>query len=135
MQRSDSPDKIGSISGIITFFIGIALLILTFYAGFILLLDPNKLLAFADLIPILEAPEGEIFAIFARVNVYIIPIILLFVLGYISSKITAHGIQLYRARLSVQFKKAFLGQEQRTRQGHSTGENLSQQTKDSAVPP
>lgn len=126
MRESDSPDKIGLISGIAAFFIGIALLILTFYAGFILFLDPSKLLVFADLVPILEASGGGIFAIFARVNAYIIPIILLFVLGYIASKITAHGIQLYGTRPLTQYKKASSGQEQHTRQGHATEEKQFQ---------
>lgn len=105
MSNSDSLNKVGSISGIIVFFIGVALLAFTFYSGLILLLYPERLAAFAELIP---APKingqgaGELMSglatIITRVVAYNIPILLILVLGYIASKIAAQGIQMYRTR-------------------------------------
>ncbi|MBS7638988.1 MAG: hypothetical protein QW600_00960 [Candidatus Bathyarchaeia archaeon] len=97
-------DKVGPLMGISVFLIGIILLAFTFYAGIMYLYDPSKLAAFAELIPVPEFRGEEnpliqgIAVIATRIIAYIIPILIIFVLGYIASKITAQGIQMYRTR-------------------------------------
>lgn len=98
MQESDSLDKAGVISGIIVFFLGIFLLILTFYIGLTLLLDPNKLVAFTALLPSSKSQGDWFLSTLIYGVAYSIPILLLFVLGYIASKVVTYGIQMYRTR-------------------------------------
>ncbi|MEM2027346.1 MAG: hypothetical protein QW341_00380 [Candidatus Bathyarchaeia archaeon] len=98
MSKPDSSSRIGPVAGIIVFFIGVALLAFTFYSGIILLLYPERLAAFAELIPASDAGDG-LTTLVARVVAYLIPVLLMFVLGYVASKIAAHGMQMYRVRL------------------------------------
>lgn len=98
MQASDSLDKAGAISGIIVFFLGIFLLIFTFYIGLTLLLDPNKLTAFTTLLPSSGAQGNWLLSMVLHGVAYSIPILLLFVLGYIASKVVTYGIQMYKTR-------------------------------------
>jgi len=103
MSGTDPVNKVGPIMGIIVFLVGIILLAFLFYAGLSFLYDPSKLASFAGLIPTPEVGGGEsgiggIAVIVTRITAYIIPILIIFVLGYIASKITAHGMQLYRSR-------------------------------------
>ncbi|MEM2342361.1 MAG: hypothetical protein QXX94_07740 [Candidatus Bathyarchaeia archaeon] len=129
MSSSESPvDKIGPLMGIAVFLVDIILLAFTFYAGITYLYDPSKLAAFAELIP---APEfgGEeavlirgIAVIATRIIAYIIPILIIFVLGYIASKITAQGIQMYRTRLPTPPRK----EQMKSVEGEHTEQPASQ---------
>ncbi|MBS7606214.1 hypothetical protein KEJ14_00020 [Candidatus Bathyarchaeota archaeon] len=98
MQELDSLSKVGTISGIIVFFLGIFLLILTFYTGLTFILDPNKLVAFTALLPSSKTQGDWLLSTLIYGAAYLIPILLLFVLGYIASKVVAYGIQMYRTR-------------------------------------
>ncbi|MCX8171305.1 MAG: hypothetical protein N3E47_04975 [Candidatus Bathyarchaeota archaeon] len=95
MGKPDSFSKMGPIAGIIVFFIGVSLLAFTFYSGLTLLLYPERLAGFADLIPTPET-SGDLVAAIVGMVAYLLPVLLIFALGYVASKIAAQGIQMYR---------------------------------------
>lgn len=104
MSQHNPGSKTGHFAGLIVFFLGVALLAFTFYNGLIFLLYPEKLAAFSNLIlppEVKDQYEGlfsGLYMIAARIVSYLIPALLLMVLGYIASKITMHGIEMYRTR-------------------------------------
>ncbi|MBS7624605.1 MAG: hypothetical protein QXF59_05635 [Candidatus Bathyarchaeia archaeon] len=104
MSQRDSADKTGHIAGLIVFFLGIALLAFTFCNGLLFLMYPERLADFAKLIPQIEVrgqpedPFSSLYIIMTRIAAYLIPALLLLVLGYIASRITMHGIQMYRTK-------------------------------------
>lgn len=101
-------DGEGRIIGLIVFSIGIALLIITFYIGLSFLIDPRRLAAFAELIPEPKDLDGVfpgISIIITRVIAYVIPVLLIFVLGYIASKVISQGIIMYRHEKMAEYGK------------------------------
>lgn len=106
MSQHDSTDKMGHIAGLAVFFLGIALLAFTFCNGLLFLMYPERLAAFTNLIPQIEVrgqpedPFSGLYIIMTRITAYLIPALLLLVLGYIASKITMHGIQMYKTKPS-----------------------------------
>lgn len=88
--------KTGSISGLVVFFLGIVMLILTFVFALLAFLNPERIQAFTDLIP---ASEGEFEGAIKAIG-YIVAIALLWVMGSIGGRVVAHGVQMFKSRPS-----------------------------------
>lgn len=93
----------GRVTGIIVFLLGIALLTFTYFLGYLILTDVERLREYVNLIPlpqplISEELVGAFGIPLSKFLSYIIPIIFLFLLGYIASKIAYYGIQMWRVR-------------------------------------
>ncbi len=88
--------KKASISGLVVFFLGITLLIFTFVAAFIVLLNPSWIAEFGKLIP---APEGDWQGVLKAAG-YAIAIGLLMVMVSIAGRVTAQGIKMFKAQPS-----------------------------------
>ena len=93
--------KAGNISGLVVFFVGIALLILTFVFAALAFANPDRIADFKNLIP---NSGGEFEGLFKAVG-YLIAIGLLYVMGFIGGKIAGHGIGMYRTRPSTESDK------------------------------
>ena len=85
-----------SISGLVVFFVGIALLLVTFIVALLAFIDPDRVGDFGNLIP---APEGDWEGAVKALG-YLVAIGLLMVLGSVAGKITAMGIRMFKARPS-----------------------------------
>lgn len=92
----DKTTKAGSLSGLVVFFLGIALLILTFVFALLAFLNPERIEAFTDLIP---GSEGEFEGAIKAIG-YLVAIALLWVMGSIAGRIVGHGIQMFKSRPS-----------------------------------
>jgi len=92
--------EIGPISGLIVFFIGICLLIFTFFTGYTFVTNPSSLRSFGELIP--DSAAGSVGSLGAviRIPAYLIPVTFLFALGYVAAKISAQGIQMFRTQIA-----------------------------------
>lgn len=75
------------------FALGLILLVMTFFATFMIFRNPAVLEAFSKLIPIVNVQEGPLMMnnIF-KVITYAIAVLLLWVMGSISGRIAKHGI-------------------------------------------
>ena len=90
--------KTASISGLVVFFVGIALLILTFVFAFLAFANPDRIADFRNLVP---DSGGEYEGLIKAVG-YIVAIGLLLVMGFVGGKIAGYGIGMYRARPSTE---------------------------------
>ncbi|MEM1515206.1 MAG: hypothetical protein QXH24_04055 [Candidatus Bathyarchaeia archaeon] len=105
--------KIGQITGLIIFLAGVALLAFTYFLGYSLLTNREMLAWYANLIPLPTLNGGKqtnilisiIAAPLAGLASYVVPILILFVLGYITSKIVSNGIQVWRTKPETEEKK------------------------------
>lgn len=106
--------RIGQITGLTIFLAGIALLAFTYFLGYSLLTNREILTWYANLIPLPTLSGGgeqtnilvnAIAAPLAGFASYVIPILILFVLGYIASKIAYNGIQMWRTKPEIEEKK------------------------------
>lgn len=88
--------KAAPVIGLVVFFVGIVLLILTFVYAILAFLNPERIQAFTDLIP---ASEGEFEGAIKAIG-YLVAIALLWVMGSIGGRLTAHGIQMFKSRPS-----------------------------------
>ena len=98
MKGEEKMKKTGSISGLVVFFVGIALLILTFVFAFLTFTNPERIADFKNLIP---ASGGEYEGLIKAVG-YVVAIGLLLVMGFVGGKIAGYGIGMYRARPSTE---------------------------------
>lgn len=110
----DSMLRANQIIGLIVFLSGIALLAFTYFLGYSMLTDVGTLTKYANLIPLPKPGSGDdlasvlssaIAAPLTGLASYIIPVLILFVLGYIASKISFNGIQMWRARSETREEK------------------------------
>jgi hypothetical protein len=85
-----------SISGLVVFFVGIALLVVTFVVALLAFINPDRVGGFGDLIP---APEGEWEGAVTALG-YLVAIGLLMVLGYVAGRIAGLGIRMFKAQPS-----------------------------------
>ena len=88
--------KAGPISGLVVFFLGIALLIVTFVFALLAFLSPERIEAFTDLIP---ASEGEFEGAIKAIG-YLVAVGLLWVMGSLAGRVAAHGIQMFKSKPS-----------------------------------
>lgn len=94
--------KKANISGLIIFFLGIALLVATFVVALLAFLNPDRVGDFGKLIP---APEGEWGGALKGIG-YAVAIGLLMVMGSMGGRITALGIRMFKAQPSSEPDKA-----------------------------
>ncbi len=73
-------------------FLGVILLTTTFFLGLYTLLNPDFIEEFSDLI----TTEGDGIAALVDMLIYIIPVLLLFVMGSIGGRIIKHGLNLIK---------------------------------------
>ena len=92
----DKPAKAGLISGLVVFFLGIALLIITFVLALMAFMNPERIQAFSDLIP---ASEGDFEGAIKAMG-YIVAIGLLWVMGSVAGRIVGHGIRMFKSKPS-----------------------------------
>jgi hypothetical protein len=85
-------ERVEKISGILIFFVGVGLLIFTFFLAYTLFINPSTLLSFSGLIP--NIPENE----FLRLLSYLIPILLLLVMSSVAGKIALIGIKMCKLK-------------------------------------
>ena len=85
-----------SISGLVVFFVGIVLLVVTFIVALVAFINPDSVGGFGDLIP---APEGDWEGAVKALG-YLVAIGLLMVLGYVAGKTAALGIRMFKAQPS-----------------------------------
>ena len=90
--------KAGPISGLVVFFLGIALLIVTFVFALLAFLSPERIEAFTDLIP---ASEGEFEGAIKAIG-YLVAVGLLWVMGSLARRVAAHGIQMFKSKPSTE---------------------------------
>ncbi len=90
----DKTTRTGSLSGLVVFFLGIALLILTFVFTLLAFLNPERIEAFIDLIP---GSGGEYEGAVKAIG-YLVAVALLWVMGSVAGRIVGHGIQMYRSK-------------------------------------
>jgi hypothetical protein len=88
--------KAGPISGLVVFFLGIALLILTFVFALLAFINPERIQAFTDLIP---GSEGEFEGAIKAIG-YLVAVGLLWVMGSVAGRIVGHGIRMFKSRPS-----------------------------------
>ncbi|MBM4445216.1 MAG: hypothetical protein FJ020_07945 [Chloroflexi bacterium] len=88
--------KAGPVSGLVVFFLGIVLLLVTFVFALLAFLNPERIEAFTDLIP---ASEGEFEGAIKAMG-YIVAVALLWVMGSLGGRIVGHGIQMFKSRPS-----------------------------------
>jgi hypothetical protein len=86
--------KKASISGLIVFFLGIALLVGTFVVALLAFIIPDRVADFGKLIP---APEGDWGGAVKALG-YAVAIGLLTVMGSVGGRITALGIRMFKAQ-------------------------------------
>ena len=83
-------------SGLVVFFVGIVLLIVTFIVALLAFISPGRVGGFGDLIP---APEGDWEGVVVALG-YLVAVALLVVLGSVAGKIAAMGIRMFKAQPS-----------------------------------
>jgi hypothetical protein len=101
-------DRMGQISGLIIFFVGVGLMLFTFYMGYTFITNPDGLAGFAKLVPPskVEVSAGGMpilgleELVGARMFVYLIPTSLILAMGYVASRISAVGVQMYMCKRS-----------------------------------
>lgn len=88
--------KKASTSGLVVFFVGIALLVVTFVVALVAFINPDRVGGFGDLIP---GPEGDWEGVVIALG-YLVAVGLLMVLGWVAGKIAAMGIRMFKAQPS-----------------------------------
>ena len=86
--------KASPVSGLVVFFLGIALLLVTFVFALLAFLNPERIEAFTDLIP---ASEGEFEGAIKAIG-YLVAVALLWVMGSVAGRIAGHGIQMFKSK-------------------------------------
>ncbi|MFP4005783.1 MAG: hypothetical protein ACLFUR_03570 [Candidatus Hadarchaeia archaeon] len=79
--------------GLIIFFLGIGLIILTFYFAYSVFTEPGALKRFAELAP---KSKSEIIESITKMASYLVAAILLWIMGSISSRIAEKGLEMYQ---------------------------------------
>lgn len=97
-SEGGSERKIISISGAIVFLAGVALLIYTFFTAFSFLTDPEGIIRFSEAFMQRLPPSQGFEGIVQLLISYLLPVLLLFVMGSVASKIASQGIQMLRMR-------------------------------------
>ncbi|MBC7114647.1 MAG: hypothetical protein H5T47_03345 [Archaeoglobi archaeon] len=97
-SRGGDGRKIISISGAIVFLAGVALLIYTFFTAFSFLTDPEGIIRFSEAFMQRLPPSQGFEGIVQLLISYLLPVLLLFVMGSVASKIASQGIQMLRMR-------------------------------------
>jgi hypothetical protein len=92
----DKAARVGPTSGLVVFFVGIALLILTFVLSLLAFINPERIEAFIDLIPGSDGEYGNA----VKAMGYLVAIGLLLVMGSVAGRIVGHGIGMFKARPS-----------------------------------
>jgi len=90
--------KIILISGALVFLLGIALLIYTFFTAFSFLTNPEGIIRFSEVFMQRIPPSEGLGNIIQLLISYLLPVLLLFVMGSVASKIASQGIQMLRMR-------------------------------------
>ena len=90
-----------SISGLVVFFSGIVLLVVTFIVALLAFINPDRVGGFGDLVP---APEGDWEGVVKALG-YLVAIGLLMVLGCVAGRITELGIRIFKAQPSSETDK------------------------------
>jgi len=85
-----------SASGLVVFFVGIVLLVVTFIVALLAFINPDRVGGFGDLIP---TPEGDWEGVVKALG-YLVAIGLLMVLGCVAGRIAALGIRMFKAQPS-----------------------------------
>jgi hypothetical protein len=93
--------KKASTSGLVVFFAGIVLLVVTFIVALLAFINPDRVGGFGDLIP---APAGDWEGAVKALG-YLVAIGLLMVLGWVAGKITTMGIRMFKAQPSSETDK------------------------------
>jgi hypothetical protein len=93
--------KKASTSGLVVFFLGIVLLVVTFIVALLAFINPDRVGGFGDLIP---APEGDWEGVVIALG-YLVAIGLLMVLGWVAGKIAAMGIRMFKAQPSSELDR------------------------------
>lgn len=88
--------KGGPISGLVVFFLGIALIVVTFVFALLAFLNPERIQAFTNLIP---ASEGEFEGAIKAIG-YVVAVGLLWVMGSLAGRMAGHGIQMFKSKPS-----------------------------------
>ena len=88
--------RVGGISGLVIFFLGIVLLVATFVVALLAFLNPDRVGDFAKLIP---APEGEWGGALKGIG-YAVAVGFLFVMGSVGGRIASLGIKMFKAQPS-----------------------------------
>lgn len=84
--------------GLAVFFLGVALLILTFYTAYSVFTNPETLKGFAALGPEVEGGEiGKLIGPVVEMMSYVIAGLLLWVMGSVGGRIAKHGMKMYTA--------------------------------------
>ena len=85
--------------GIGVFFVGVGLLIFTFYLAYTTYTNPKTLLPFCELMPTITG-EGILGLLgnLSKILGYIIPTLLFFVMSFIAGKIAMLGIEMYKSK-------------------------------------
>ncbi len=86
--------KKANISGLVVFFLGIALLVATFVVALLAFINPDRVADFGKLIP---TPEGNWEGALKGVG-YVVAIGFLWVMGSIGGRIATHGIRMFKAQ-------------------------------------
>jgi hypothetical protein len=88
--------KKANISGLVVFFLGIALLVATFIVALLAFIIPDRVADFGDLIP---APDGDWEGAVKALG-YAVAVALLMVVVSIAGRIAALGIRMFKAQPS-----------------------------------
>ena len=86
--------RTGRISGLVSFFVGIALLLATFILAAMAFADPDRLARFTNLIPY----SGGDYEGLVKAVGYLIAIGLLLVMVLVGALVTRRGLEMYEAK-------------------------------------
>ncbi|PTD93883.1 hypothetical protein C9439_05430 [archaeon SCG-AAA382B04] len=89
-------EKFGFGSGVVIFFLGIILLLFTFYVVYSVFTNPEALSGFQALAPQVGGELGQVIGPVVNVMTYLVAALLLWVMGSISGRITKYGISMYK---------------------------------------
>jgi len=93
--------RVGHISGLLVFFVGIGLLIFTFVLAYLAFTNPDRIKTFTDLIPV----SGGGYKDALKALGYVVAIGLLWMMGSLAGRIVGHGIGMFKARPSAEGDK------------------------------
>jgi hypothetical protein len=88
--------KKANISGLVVFFLGIALMVAIFVVALLAFLNPDRVEDFGNLVP---GPEGDWKGVVEALG-YVVAVALLMVMVSIAGRITALGIRMFKAQPS-----------------------------------
>lgn len=91
-------EKISLGTGLGVFFLGVGLLLLTFYIAYTVFTNPGSLAGFAELAPDVGGGAGQAIGPVVEMISYVVAALLLWVMGSVSGRIAKHGIYMYLSR-------------------------------------